>query len=93
LKKLAREFEKRNIRLFIFQGTAGEKILKVLKKDYVKKYVTSNVQTMNDAVEMAYKISKKDDFIVLSPGASSFNMFLNEFDRGEKFVKAIKSLR
>lgn len=93
LKKLAREFEKRNIRLFIFQGTAGEKMLKVLKKDYVKKYVTSNVQTMNDAVEMAYKISKKDDFIVLSPGASSFNMFLNEFDRGEKFVKAIKSLR
>ncbi|MDD4784812.1 MAG: hypothetical protein WC483_01225 [Candidatus Paceibacterota bacterium] len=92
IKKLAKEFMNRNIRLFIFKGSAGEKMLKILKKDYAKKYVTSNIQTMNDAVEMAYKISKSGDIIVLSPGASSFNMFLNEFDRGKKFIKAIKSL-
>jgi len=90
---LAKEFMRRNIRLFIFQGSAGERILKVLKKDYIKKQVTSNIQTMNDAVEMAYKISKKGDVIILSPGAASFNMFLNEFDRGKKFIKAVKSLK
>lgn len=84
---------RRNLRLFIFQGTAGNKILKILKKDYVKKHVTSNIQTMNDAVEMAFKISKKGDVIILSPGAASFNMFLNEFDRGKKFVKAVKNLK
>ena len=93
IKKLAKEFMKRNIRLFIFQGSAGERILKILKKDYVKKYVTSNIQTMDDAVEMAYKVSKKGDAIILSPGASSFNMFLNEFDRGQKFVKAVKKIK
>ncbi|MFA5230668.1 MAG: hypothetical protein WC422_04895 [Candidatus Paceibacterota bacterium] len=90
---MAKEFMRRNIRLFIFKGSAGEKILKVLKKDYVKKHVTSNIQTMDDAVEMAYKISKKEDVIILSPGAASFNMFLNEFDRGKKFIKAVKSLK
>ncbi len=93
IKALAKEFMRRNIRLFIFQGSAGERILKVLKKDYIKKQVTSNIQTMNDAVEMAYKISKKGDVIILSPGAASFNMFLNEFDRGKKFIKAVKSLK
>ena len=93
IKTLAKEFMRRNIRLFIFKGSAGEKILKVLKKDYVKKHVTSNIQTMDDAVEMAYKISKKEDVIILSPGAASFNMFLNEFDRGKKFIKAVKSLK
>ena len=92
IKKLAKEFMKRKIRLFIFKGTAGEKILKTLKKEYTQKYVTSNIQTMDDVVEMAYKISKKGDYIVLSPGAASFNMFLNEFDRGNKFVKAVKKL-
>jgi UDP-N-acetylmuramoylalanine--D-glutamate ligase len=92
VKKLAKEFMERNLHLFLFKGTAGERMLKSLKKDYIKKYVTSNVQTMNDAVEMAYKISKKGDTIVLSPGAASFNMFLNEFDRGNKFVKAVKNL-
>jgi UDP-N-acetylmuramoylalanine--D-glutamate ligase len=84
---------KRNLRLFIFKGTAGERMLKSLKKEYIKKHVTSNIQTMDDAVEMAYKISKKGDVILLSPGAASFNMFLNEFDRGEKFVKAVKKLK
>ena len=93
IKPLAKEFMKRNLRLFIFKGTAGERMLKSLKKEYIKKHVTSNIQTMDDAVEMAYKISKKGDVILLSPGAASFNMFLNEFDRGEKFVKAVKKLK
>jgi UDP-N-acetylmuramoylalanine--D-glutamate ligase len=93
LKKLGKEFEKRSLRLFIFKGSAGEKLLKKLSKEYIKKHVTSNVQTMNDAVEMAYKISKKGDAIVLSPGAASFNMFLNEVDRGKKFIKAVNALK
>jgi len=76
----------------MFKGTAGERLLKSLKKEYAIKYVTSNIQTMEDAVEMAYKVSKRGDIIILSPGAASFNMFLNEFDRGKKFVKAVKRL-
>jgi len=30
--------------------------------------------------------------VLLSPGAASFGMFKNEFDRGEKFKKIINSL-
>ncbi len=35
---------------------------------------------------------KKGDIILFSPGATSFNMFQNEFDRGRKFNKAIDSI-
>ena len=35
---------------------------------------------------------KKDaeEIVVLSPGATSFGMFNNEFDRGNKFMAAVK---
>ena len=45
------------------------------------------------AVESALAVAKKGDILVLSPGFASFGMFTNEFDRGDKFVKLIKSLK
>ena len=30
--------------------------------------------------------------VVFSPGATSFGMFLNEFDRGDKFKSLVKSI-
>lgn len=45
------------------------------------------------AVESALMVVKKGDVLVLSPGFASFGMFINEFDRGDKFVKLIKSLK
>ena len=36
--------------------------------------------------------SKKGDIILLSPGAASFGVFKNEYDRGEKFVRLVNKL-
>ncbi|MBQ2315425.1 MAG: UDP-N-acetylmuramoyl-L-alanine--D-glutamate ligase [Treponema sp.] len=36
--------------------------------------------------------SKKSLPVVFSPGATSFGMFSNEFDRGERFKKAVKGM-
>ena len=47
---------------------------------------------MQEAVKMASEMVKSGDLVVLSPAASSFNMFKNEFDRGAQFVKAVKDL-
>jgi UDP-N-acetylmuramoylalanine--D-glutamate ligase len=47
---------------------------------------------MQQAVNMAFEASKNGDVILLSPGAASFNMFLNEFDRGKKFKQAVKRI-
>ena len=34
----------------------------------------------------------KSDIIVFSPGATSFGMFNNEFDRGDKYMKAVEEI-
>lgn len=46
---------------------------------------------MPEAVKKAALLAKKGDFVILSPGAASFGLFANEFDRGEKFVKAVQN--
>ena len=50
-------------------------------------------ESLKMAVEKALALAKRGDIITLSPGFASFGMFKNEFDRGDKFVKIIKSLK
>lgn len=38
------------------------------------------------------KIVKSEDTILFSPGAASFNLFQNEFDRGRKFNTAVEKI-
>jgi len=53
----------------------------------------TRVYSMSAAVRAAVKYAQPGDTIILSPGAASFGLFRNEFDRGEKFVRAVCSLR
>jgi UDP-N-acetylmuramoylalanine--D-glutamate ligase len=78
-----------------FKGDATEKIIKSLRKhapevDNDKMYTI--VESMEDAVCIASEKAEKGDVIVLSPGATSFGLFRNEFDRGEQFRAAVKKL-
>jgi len=91
IQELASTFEKRKIRLVMFPGTASERILKILNKNYQKQYI-KHASTMEEAVNLAFSWAKRGDEIILSPGAASFNMFLNEFDRGNQFNKLVKKL-
>jgi UDP-N-acetylmuramoylalanine--D-glutamate ligase len=54
---------------------------------------STHVQSMSAAVRAAVKYAKPGNTIILSPGAASFGLFRNEFDRGAKFVRAVRSLR
>ena len=64
---------------------------------YVKKLVLlegnafpdGKIKTMKEAVRLAESFAEKGDVILLSPGAASFNLFKNEFDRGKQFNKFI----
>ena len=51
------------------------------------------VQSMQAAVALAWRSSKPGDTILLAPGAASFGMFRNEFDRGAQFTRAVQKLR
>jgi len=69
------------------QGTATDKILNILPKDFPEYVVVDN---MKSAVQEARNFAQKNDIILLSPGAASFGVFKNEYDRGDQFVKYVK---
>ena len=76
--------------LVLIEGAATEKLLKEIpKKTSYPVYIVDN---MKDAVGAAREFSKKGDTVLLSPGAASFGIFKNEFDRGDQFVKLVKKL-
>lgn len=44
------------------------------------------------AVRTAHAAAVPGDVVLLSPGFTSFGMFLNEFDRGDQYIELVKSL-
>ncbi len=51
------------------------------------------VKSMDEAVKLASKQATEGDTVLMSPGATSFEMFKNEFDRGEQFVEAVQKVK
>jgi UDP-N-acetylmuramoylalanine--D-glutamate ligase len=47
----------------------------------------------DQAMQTALNLTQPGDVLLFSPGFTSFGMFLNEFDRGDRFVECIKSLK
>jgi len=76
--------------LVLIEGAATEKLLTLIPKK--TPYPVCIVDSMKDAVEAARDFAKNGDTILLSPGAASFGVFKNEFDRGDQFVKLVKKI-
>lgn len=88
----AKEIEKSTFFTVLIKGTATDKIIKELKKI---KYLNYKIVTNMDlAVDYALKqITKECKIVLLSPGSASFGVFINEFDRGNKFKQKVKGLK
>lgn len=90
---LAREIRASADLLVLLPGTGTD----ALKKKFGQKRESSvplrEAATMEEAVDTAWEAASRKDWILLSPGAASFGLFANEFDRGKKFVQAIKNIR
>lgn len=74
--------------LILLSGTASDKIEKTINS----KVNLIKTASMEEAVEKAASLAGTGDIVLLSPGAASFNLFQNEFDRGRKFNEAVKKL-
>lgn len=90
-QELAREISESIDKMVLLPGTASD----ILRDEL--RVINSKVQiipafSMEEAVKRAASLSKKGDIVLLSPGGASFNLFKNEFDRGEQFVKFVKKL-
>lgn len=71
------------------------KLIPFLKDNKIK--FNGPYKQMKSAINKAYDEAKVDNstflkIILLSPGASSFEHFINEFDRGNQFKKGVKSI-
>lgn len=92
---LAMEIFEKTKEVILLKGNATEKLLGKLKKiasqDFLEKIQVTD--SMQDALLIAQKKAENGDVVVLSPGAASFGLFANEFDRGDKFREAVKKLK
>lgn len=84
--------------LVLLPGNATEKLKNILRKPRAKNsahrpiVAVHDAKTMHDACSKALDLARKGDWILLSPGATSFGLFANEFDRGDQFVKEMKKI-
>lgn len=76
--------------LVLIQGTATEKILTLLPRKLGYPMVV--VGSMREAVAYADGFAERGDTVLLSPGAASFGIFKNEYDRGDQFALLVKKL-
>jgi UDP-N-acetylmuramoylalanine--D-glutamate ligase len=51
-----------------------------------------DVQSMEDAVKVAYEMSNDGDTVLLSPCCASFDLFMSYEDRGKQFKKWVRNL-
>lgn len=49
-------------------------------------------QSMNDAIQVAYRLASRGDNVLLSPACASFDLFENYEDRGRQFKNAVRNL-
>jgi len=77
------------VKAIICLGVDNEKIVKAFGN-----VVDIMVEThaMEDAVQVAYRLSKKGDTVLLSPACASFDLFENYEDRGRQFKNAVRHL-
>lgn len=87
----ANEVKKRAKDVVLFEGTATPKMAVALKKAGMQ--VGPAVRSMSEAVTRAARAAKRGEAVLLSPGCASFGLFVNEFDRGDRFRAEVKRLR
>ena len=76
--------------LILLPGTATKQLLRSLPPK--PRPTIIKARTMRVAVAQAHARARKGDIVLLSPGAASFGLFQNEFDRGAQFNNAVKKL-
>ncbi|MDQ3239663.1 MAG: UDP-N-acetylmuramoyl-L-alanine--D-glutamate ligase [bacterium] len=86
-KELIDTINKRKLKTAILSGTSDVHFNQI--KDDLKIGVFGDLE---EAVRAAFAAAKGDGIVLMSPGATSFNIFRDEFDRGNKFKEIVNKL-
>jgi len=88
-KILAGEIEKNTKGLVFFKGNATEKLKTLLPSNF--SFIMAD--DMQAAFAAARTLAKPGSIILLSPGATSFGIFKNEYDRADQFRALVMGLK
>ncbi len=81
--------KKCNVRNLICMPTTGYDIGKILESENVNKNIYY-IETLDDAVRLAKKITEKGKICLMSPAASSYEYFKNFEEKGNKFKELVR---
>lgn len=84
IRQFAALLRRERVRVITIPGSMTEKLLHALSLGSVER-----ARTLTEAVT---KAADTRGVVALIPAAASFNMFQNEFDRAEKFKKAVRKV-
>lgn len=79
-----------NVSALVTFGETSEKLQKMAEKAGIKKIIP--VQAMDEAVQIAYEISKEGYIILLSPACASWDQYDTFEERGDMFINAVHRL-
>jgi UDP-N-acetylmuramoylalanine--D-glutamate ligase len=89
--RLADEVVQRVRRLVTF-GEAGPMIARVVEERKGRLEGITQVETLEEAVEEAARLVRPGDVVLLSPGGTSFDAFLDFAERGDRFKELVRAL-
>ena len=80
------------VKALILFGEAGLQIQNSVLESYHPEFNIELHKNMKDAFQAAVQLASPGDVILLSPGCTSFDEFMNYEIRGEKFIDLVKEL-
>ncbi|GHO42913.1 Mur ligase family protein [Ktedonospora formicarum] len=79
----------------LLAGNGTDELLPALREEVTRQEASDPVRGVfsdfQKALDTALDLARPGDVLLFSPGFTSFGMFLNEFDRGDKFVEYVRS--
>ncbi|MEK7536868.1 MAG: Mur ligase family protein [Patescibacteria group bacterium] len=91
-QKLAGYISKsKNVKSVMLIGQLKNKIYRIFKPRL--EFQVKKIKSLKTAVLTAFKNTAKNEVVLLSPGAASFDMFESYAERGEKFKKLVRGLK